>query len=353
MVTPAPGAGPLVSIIVNNHNYARFVGRTIDSALAQTYRRIEIIVVDDGSTDPSREVLEAYRDKCRIIHQPNGGQAAAYNSGFAASSGDLALMLDSDDLLAPTAIERTVDSWHPGIAKIQFRLAAVDVDERPLGYDLPNLPMGAGDAGALLRHYGYYPAPPGSGNVFARAVLQALMPMPEPEWRNGADGYLIGLAPLFGEVVSIEETLALYRVHGANNSEAGGLSVAKLRRRLRNELDRERAIKRVAGDRGETIATALSLNIPAHCKARLFSLRLDPAGHPYPEDSRVGLVLSGVSAVWRFPHMRLPKKLAATLGFPLIAIAPRFLFNGDLRFFFLSERRRGLLRGGKRKSLAG
>lgn len=348
MVSPPPGAKPLVSIIVNNYNYAQFAGRTVDSALAQTYPGIEVIVVDDGSTDSSREVLEAYRGRCRIIHQPNGGQAAAYNSGFAASSGDLVLMLDSDDILAPTAIERTVESWNPGVAKIQFRLSAVDAEERPLGYDLPNLPMGGDDAGTLLRHYGYYPAPPGSGNVFARSALQALMPMPEAEWRNGADGYLIGLAPLFGEVVSIDEPLALYRVHGANNSEAGGLSVSKLRRRLRNELDREQAIKRIAGDRGETIATALSLNIPAHCKSRLFSLKLDPAGHPYPEDSRAGLVLSGVSAAWRFPHMRLPKKLAATLGFPLIAIAPRSFFNGDLRFFFLSERRRGLLRGKRR-----
>lgn len=352
MVAPPEGAGPLVSIIVNNYNYARFVGGTLDSALAQTYPRIEIIVVDDGSTDGSREVLEAYRDRCRIIHQPNGGQAAAYNSGFAASSGDLVLMLDSDDLLAPTAIERTVEAWSSKVAKIQFRLSVVDAEERSLGYDLPNLPMGRGDAGALLRHYGYYPAPPGSGNVFSRTALQALMPMPEPEWRNGADGYLIGLAPLFGEIASIDEPLALYRVHGANNSEAGGLSVTKLRRRLRNELDRERAIKRVAGDRGEVIATALSLNIPAHCKARLFSLKLDPAGHPYPEDSRAALARSGVSAAWRFPHMRLPKKLAATLGFPLIAVAPRFLFTGDLRYFFLSERRRGLLRG-KRRSLAG
>lgn len=352
MVAPPEGAGPLVSIIVNNHNYARFVGHALDSALDQTYPRIEIIVVDDGSTDGSREVLEAYSDRCRIIHRENGGQAAAYNSGFAESSGELVLMLDSDDLLAPTAIERAVDSWRPDVAKIQFRLSAVDAEGRPLGYDLPNLPMGNGDAGTLLRHYGYYPAPPGSGNIFARAALQALMPMPEPEWRNGADGYLIGLAPLFGEIVSIHEPLALYRIHGANNSEAGGLSVTKLRRRLRNEIDRERAIKRVADDRGETIATSLSLNIPAHCKARLFSLKLDPAGHPYPEDSRAGLVCSGVSAAWRFPHMRLPKKLAATVGFPLIAIVPRFLFTGDLRYFFLSERRRGLLRG-KRRSLAG
>src|SRR3954447_21770694 len=77
------------SVVVNNHNYARFLSDAIDSALSQTHPDTEVIVVDDGSTDGSPEVISGYGDNITAILNEWGGQGSAVNAGFAASSGEL------------------------------------------------------------------------------------------------------------------------------------------------------------------------------------------------------------------------------------------------------------------------
>ena len=102
-------APPLVSIVIDNYNYGGFVAEAIDSALAQTYPRTEVIVVDDGSTDGSREIIAAYGDRVRPLLKDNGGQASAFNAGFGLSRGEVILFLDADDALLPTAVAEAVD----------------------------------------------------------------------------------------------------------------------------------------------------------------------------------------------------------------------------------------------------
>jgi glycosyltransferase involved in cell wall biosynthesis len=97
-----------VSIIINNYNYGHFLGAAIDSALAQSYAHTEVVVVDDGSTDDSREVIAGYGDRIRSIMKTNGGQASAFNAGFAASEGDVICLLDSDDFFYPNKVEQVV-----------------------------------------------------------------------------------------------------------------------------------------------------------------------------------------------------------------------------------------------------
>jgi glycosyltransferase involved in cell wall biosynthesis len=97
---------PSVSVIIPTYNRAGLVTRAIDSVLAQTYPHFEVIVVDDGSTDNTREVLnEGYGDRIRYVHQTNKGSAAARNAGIAASSCDLVAFLDSDDYWLPRKLE--------------------------------------------------------------------------------------------------------------------------------------------------------------------------------------------------------------------------------------------------------
>ena len=101
---------PLVSVCIPCHNAAPYVGAALDSVLAQTWKHLEIIVVNDGSTDGSAEVLERYKDLgVRVIHQDNCGQCAAANRAFAESTGDYIKFFDADDLLSPEMIERQME----------------------------------------------------------------------------------------------------------------------------------------------------------------------------------------------------------------------------------------------------
>ncbi len=101
---------PLVSIIIPNYNHARFVGDAIKSVLVQDYRNIEIIVVDDGSTDDSREVIGQFGDQVKYIYQKNSGLSAARNTGIRASKGVFIGVLDADDMYEPAFINTLVGS---------------------------------------------------------------------------------------------------------------------------------------------------------------------------------------------------------------------------------------------------
>jgi glycosyltransferase involved in cell wall biosynthesis len=105
------GVGPLISAVIPSYNYGRFVCDAAQSALAQTYAPIEVIVVDDGSTDDTRERLEPYSDRIRYIYQENGGLSAARNTGIREARGEWIALLDADDL------------WHPQKLAVQLQAA--------------------------------------------------------------------------------------------------------------------------------------------------------------------------------------------------------------------------------------
>ena len=101
---PRRSDGRRISVIITNFNYGHFLKACLASVAAQVRSADEVIVVDDGSTDGSADAL-AETAGVRVIAQKNRGQAAAFNAGFAASSGDIVLFLDADDVLAPEALQ--------------------------------------------------------------------------------------------------------------------------------------------------------------------------------------------------------------------------------------------------------
>ncbi|MGC4083750.1 MAG: glycosyltransferase family A protein [Vicinamibacterales bacterium] len=114
----ALNAQPLVSIVVLNYNYGRYLTEAVESALSQTYPAIEVVVVDDGSTDESAEVLARYEGRVTICRKRNGGMVSAMNRGFAESRGDVIVFLDADDFLLPDAVAVHVAALaDPGVVR--------------------------------------------------------------------------------------------------------------------------------------------------------------------------------------------------------------------------------------------
>jgi glycosyltransferase involved in cell wall biosynthesis len=340
---------PLVSLVITNYNYARFLRRAIDSALTQSYPAVEVVVVDDVSTDDSRAIIAEYGSRCVVVlRQKNGGNGACFNDGFAASHGAIVLFLDSDDALYPDAAASVVAAWRENTAKAQFYLDSVDATERPLGYCTPNIPFVAGEVLPLLRSYGYYPSPPTSGNAFARTVLARILPVPEAPWRMGLDGLLNAVAAFQGPVVSIHRSLGLYRYHDRNHSEVSGTNLQKIRRDLLNEANRELAVRGIAATLGQPIDHALSIRIPGHVKGRMASLKLDPAGHPFPDDTLWWLTARGIVASWRFPHHSFVKRLLATLGFIILPLVPAAWLAPRLDLIVVARKRSEWLRSIRR-----
>ena len=99
----------LVSVVIPAHNAEKYLRETIDSVIAQTYKNLEIIVVDDGSTDRTQNILAEYGDKIRVVRQSNKGSAAARNAGVAVARGTWVCFLDADDIWLPDKVALQVE----------------------------------------------------------------------------------------------------------------------------------------------------------------------------------------------------------------------------------------------------
>src|SRR5262249_12862755 len=137
-----PASDVKISVFINNYNYGRFLGAAIDSALAQTHADSEVIVVDDGSTDNSREVIAHFGERIRPVLKPNGGQGSAFNAGVNASRGDVVCMLDADDFFAADKVSRVASAFaaHPDIGWVFHPVRRVFQDGRTIASS-PEIPQ--------------------------------------------------------------------------------------------------------------------------------------------------------------------------------------------------------------------
>lgn len=99
---------PKVSVIIPTYNRAHFIAQAVESVLMQTYQDFELIIIDDGSTDNTKEVLESYRDRLHYFYQENQGRSVARNRGIELAKGEYIAFLDSDDLWLPNKLSRQV-----------------------------------------------------------------------------------------------------------------------------------------------------------------------------------------------------------------------------------------------------
>jgi glycosyltransferase involved in cell wall biosynthesis len=232
-----------VSAVINNHNYGRFLGQAIDSVLGQTYpaKLVELVVVDDGSTDGSRRVMESYSGRVKPVYQERGGQAAAINAGIQAATGEIVCLLDSDDWWHPEKLARVV-AWfrsEPALGLVQHWCREVDSALRPLPGRMPQAPA-VFRLKEFLSGRTYFTGT--TGLSFRREVLRSVGPIPAG-LTFCADEYLYTHAVFFAPVGTIMKPLAWRRVHGANLYAALYRDPERLadRLRVRTILDSELA----------------------------------------------------------------------------------------------------------------
>ena len=232
---------PLVSVLINNFNYCKYLSQAIDSALSQTYVQIEIIIVDDGSTDRSREIIAGYRSKSISILKENGGQASAFNAGVARSRGDILCFLDSDDWFYPTKVEEVVKVFAQADFNTRFIMVhhPVEISDeigkatgQPFG-KIHSSPCNCYDF-ARKYHFVENIAGPTTGISLNRRLANLLFPLPERTARTCADDIVVKASSLLGEVYSLNKALACYRLHGNN---AWFYSDRRLSKEYYQELD--------------------------------------------------------------------------------------------------------------------
>jgi glycosyltransferase involved in cell wall biosynthesis len=275
-----------VSIVINNYNYERFLRQAIESALSQTYENTEVIIVDDGSTDGSVDIINEYAERATVILKNNGGQASAFNVGISRATGDFILLLDSDDYLFPDAAEVCVEEFPPGYSRICFRLGVVD-DQ---GNQILNPSVAApfmdfdGNAIAAIAEGRGVPAVPTSGNVFDAQRLKAILPIPEDEYRICADGFVFIRTAVSGDVRSLDRELGAYRVHGSNHFNPNSPQLLTDKKRLATHIDNYYKMKRLR----EQACIECGLSRPQHTNVmeeQFYPLHMHCAGYANRVDS--------------------------------------------------------------------
>jgi glycosyltransferase involved in cell wall biosynthesis len=214
---------PFVTALICNYNYGRFLAQAIDSALNQTWEPIEVLVVDDGSTDESRSVLERYRGRIKVILKENGGQASAFNAGIAEARGEIICFLDSDDFWFSDKVEATVAKYK----EAPWGLVCHDLQEvNEHGINIHNktytqavkICLKSGDVLDDIVNRGFdFPFSPTSGMSLPKKIANELLPLPEKDWQICADVPLAYSAICHAPVGVIDKPLGAYRIHTINN----------------------------------------------------------------------------------------------------------------------------------------
>jgi len=228
-------SAPLVTVLIDSYNYGRYIEEAIDSAIKQKFPHElrEILVVDDGSTDDTPERVKKYGDSIRYFRKANGGQASAFNFGFAEARGEIVALLDADDVWLPDKLRRVCEAFekNPQVGMVYHQTHWWRAGEEITGD--PNFVEVSGRVPAnrisLLR----YPMSSTSCVAFRRDALHSVLPVPE-SLRSQADAYLTALIIFVAPVAALPEPHAKYRLHGANlfQTNGGEASRSRIRHRM-------------------------------------------------------------------------------------------------------------------------
>lgn len=206
---------PLVSVVIPNYNYAKFISETIESVLAQTYANLEVIVVDDESADDSLEVLKKFDGRITVIAQKNQGVSRARNNGAAKASGEFIAFLDADDVWMPTKIERQMQRFTEDgeLGMVHCSMTYIDPAGNVCGENREGM---EGDVSSeLLKFDRGVVVGVGSTSLMPKKVFDELGGF-DHRLSTAADWDLSYRLASEYKIGFVDEPLVLYRVHSSN-----------------------------------------------------------------------------------------------------------------------------------------
>ena len=226
---------PVVTVLIDTFNYGHFIDEAIRSVLIQDFpaEQMEVIVVDDGSTDDTRERVAEYAERVQYFHKPNGGQASAFNFGISRARGEYVALLDADDYWLPSKLSTVVKAFEsgPGVSLVYHRFQEFRMESYEWRIGDFNAVSGfiPGDKKSAL----LFTACQTSGLTFRTETVRKLLPLDE-RMTIQADGLLAALIIFLGPAIAIDEPLAVYRIHGSNLYFHGkkGVDAARQARRI-------------------------------------------------------------------------------------------------------------------------
>ena len=231
-------AKAVASVLIDTYNHERFIAQAIESVLEQDFPAAErqVIVVDDGSTDRTPEIVKQFEPQVRLLRKENGGQASAFNAGIPECQGEVIAFLDGDDWWAPGKLRRVVEALHAeqevgivghGIVNVRRDGSQQEETLRDGFRFQANSIEGA----KLFRRRGAFL---GTSRMTVRAhLLRKIGRIPEAI-EVQADEYLFTMAAALGGVRILPEALTYYRMHEANSFQLAGHDVEKLRRKQKS-----------------------------------------------------------------------------------------------------------------------
>jgi glycosyltransferase involved in cell wall biosynthesis len=226
---------PHVSVLIDTYNQERFIERAIISVLEQDMPMgdVEILVIDDGSTDRTPELVRQFEPRVRLIRKPNGGQASAFNSGIAICSGEIVAFLDGDDWWAPEKLRRVVElmDQNPQVGIVGNGITETfengDQHSEVL-HETLRFRINSAEGARIFRRR---KSQLGTSRMTVRSeILRKIVPIPE-SIRIEADEYIFTLAAALSDVSILGEALTFYRIHSGNLFQLSGFQKGPFHRK--------------------------------------------------------------------------------------------------------------------------
>ena len=307
-----------ISVLIDTYNHERFIEQAITSVLEQDMNMadVEIVVVDDGSTDRTPEIVRRFKPRVRLLRKTNGGQASAFNAGIPECHGEIIAFLDGDDWWAPGKLRRVVEELerNPGVGIVGHGYNLVFPDgqqQTQVLHEGFRFRANTLEGARMLRVRGAFL---GTSRMTVRAgILQQILPVPEAIAVQ-ADEYISTLAATLCEVLILPEPLFYYRMHDSNAYEMTNIDPQRLRRKQRAIAELARSLSEQLRQRGVESRVVLAITGRIQSEADQLRLMVD-GGWPWET----------VNTEWKIYKLTLADAPLSHVFFKILTLLPAIL----------------------------